>query len=220
MNFTTSEENYIKSIYHLQKDSDIVNTNSLAAEMQTSPASVTDMLKKLQRKKLLQYERYKGFKLNETGKKVALGVVRKHRLWEYFLVEKLGFAWDKVHPIAEELEHISSDELVKRLEQFLGNPSFDPHGDPIPDRNGKVPVIRQLNLSSLPVKQQATVSSVGNQTPQMLEMLRHYHIGIGTPITVIKHFEFDGSLEIKVLKQAACIISEQVAKNVFVHYDE
>jgi len=220
MNFTTSEENYIKSIYHLQKDSDTVNTNSLAAEMQTSAASVTDMLKKLQRKKLLQYERYKGFKLNETGKKVALGVVRKHRLWEYFLVEKLGFAWDKVHPIAEELEHISSDELIKRLEQFLGNPSFDPHGDPIPDRNGKIPVIKQLNLSSLRVKQQATVSSVGNQTPQMLEMLKHYHIGIGTSITVLKRFEFDGSLEIKVLKQPACIISEQVAKNVFVHYDE
>ena len=220
MNFTTSEENYIKSIYHLQKKSDTVNTNSLAAEMQTSAASVTDMLKKLQRKKLVQYERYKGFKLNETGKKVALGVVRKHRLWEYFLVEKLGFAWDKVHPIAEELEHISSDELIKRLEQFLGNPSFDPHGDPIPDRNGKIPVIRQLNLSSLPVKQLAIVSSVGNQTPQMLEMLRHYHIGIGTSITVLKHFEFDGSLEIKVLKQTPCIISEQVAKNVFVHYDE
>jgi DtxR family Mn-dependent transcriptional regulator len=220
MNFTTSEENYIKSIYHLQRDSDTVNTNSLAAEMQTSAASVTDMLKKLQRKKLLQYERYRGFKLNESGKRVALGVVRKHRLWEYFLVEKLGFAWDKVHPIAEELEHISSDELIKRLEQFLGNPSFDPHGDPIPDRNGKIPVIRQLNLSSLPPKQKATVSSVSNQTPQMLEMLRHYHIGIGTSVTVLKHFEFDGSLEIKVLKQAACIISEQVAKNVFVHYDE
>lgn len=220
MNFTTSEENYIKSIYHLQKDTDTVNTNSLAAEMQTSAASVTDMLKKLQAKKLLQYERYKGFKLNETGKKVALGVVRKHRLWEYFLVEKLGFAWDKVHPIAEELEHISSEELIKRLDQFLGNPSFDPHGDPIPDRNGKVPVIRQLNLSSLTVKQPALVSSVSNQTPQMLEMLRHYHIGIGTSISVLKHFEFDGSLEIKVLKQPACIISEQVAKNVFVHYDE
>ncbi len=220
MNFTTSEENYIKSIYHLQRDSDTVNTNSLAAEMQTSAASVTDMLKKLQRKKILQYERYKGFKLNESGKKVALGVVRKHRLWEYFLVEKLGFAWDKVHPIAEELEHISSDELIKRLEQFLGNPSFDPHGDPIPDRNGKIPVIRQLNLSSLPLKQHATVSSVSNQTPQMLEMLRHYHIGIGTSISVLKHFEFDGSLEIKVSKQSACIISEQVAKNVFVHYDQ
>ena len=220
MNFTTSEENYIKSIYHLQKDTDTVNTNSLAAEMQTSAASVTDMLKKLQAKKLLQYERYKGFKLNETGKKVALGVVRKHRLWEYFLVEKLGFAWDKVHPIAEELEHISSEELVRRLDQFLGTPSFDPHGDPIPDRNGKIPVIRQLNLSSLPAKQHAIVSSVSNQTPQMLDMLRHYHIGMGTSITVLKHFEFDGSLEIKVLKQSACIISEQVAKNVFVHYDE
>ena len=220
MNFTTSEENYIKSIYHLQQDSDTVNTNSLAAEMQTSAASVTDMLKKLQRKKLQQYERYKGFKLNEMGKKVALGVVRKHRLWEYFLVEKLGFAWDKVHPIAEELEHISSDELIKRLEHFLGNPSFDPHGDPIPDRNGKIPVLKQLDLSALPLKQQATVSSVSNQTPQMLEMLRHYHIGIGTTISVFRHFEFDGSMEIKVLKQPACIISEQVAKNVFVHYDQ
>jgi DtxR family Mn-dependent transcriptional regulator len=218
-NFTTSEENYIKSIYHLQKNSDTVNTNSLATEMQTSAASVTDMLKKLKGKKLLQYERYRGFRLNETGKKVALGVVRKHRLWEYFLVEKLGFAWDKVHPIAEELEHISSDELIKRLEHFLGNPSFDPHGDPIPDRNGKIPVIKQLSLSALPLKQQVTVSSVGNQTPQMLEMLRHYHIGIGTSVIVLKHFEFDGSLEIKVLKQAACIVSEQVAENVFVHYD-
>ena len=125
-----------------------------------------------------------------------------------------------MHAIAEELEHVSSRELIQRLETFLGNPSFDPHGDPIPDRNGKIPVIRQLNLSSLPFKQQATVSSVSNQTPQMLEMLRHYHIGISTAITVLRHFEFDGSLEIKVLKQPACIISEQVAKNVFVHYDE
>ena|SRR5437868_5496578 len=220
VNFTTSEENYIKSIFHLQQDSDTVNTNSLAAEMQTSAASVTDMLKKLKGKKLLQYERYKGFKLNETGRKVALGVVRKHRLWEYFLVEKLGFDWDKVHPIAEELEHISSDELIKRLEQFLGNPLFDPHGDPIPDKNGKIPVIRQVALSSLPVKEQVIVSSVSNQTPQMLEMLRHYHIGIGTSLIVLKKFEFDGSLEIKVTKQSACIISEQVAKNVFVHYDQ
>ncbi len=220
LNYTTSEENYIKSIYHLQKDSDTVNTNSLAAEMQTSAASVTDMLKKLKNKKLLQYERYRGFKLNETGKKVALGVVRKHRLWEYFLVEKLGFDWDKVHPIAEELEHISSDELIKRLEHFLGSPSFDPHGDPIPDRNGKIPVIKQLCLSVVPLKHSVTVSSVANQTPQMLEMLKHYHIGIGTTIIVTRHFEFDGSLEIKILRQPSCILSEQVAKNVFVHYDQ
>ena len=117
MNLSISEENYIKSIYHLQQVTGRVNTNSLAAEMRTRPASVTDMLKKLKAKKLLQYERYKGFKLTETGKKVALGVVRKHRLWEYFLVDKLGFEWDKVHPIAEELEHVSGDELIKRLER-------------------------------------------------------------------------------------------------------
>ncbi len=218
MNFTTSEENYIKSIYHLQQETGTVNTNSLATEMQTRPASVTDMLKKLKTKKLLQYERYKGFKLNETGKKVALGVVRRHRLWEYFLVDKLGFEWDKVHPIAEELEHVSGDELIKRLERFLGSPSFDPHGDPIPDRNGKVPMIKQLNLAAMPLMHVVTVSSVSNQSQQMLEMLKHYHIGISTKLSVIKRFEFDGSLEIKVVQRAACIISEQVAKNVFVHY--
>ena len=220
MNFTTSEENYIKSIYHLQQETGLVNTNSLATEMQTRPASVTDMLKKLKIKKILQYERYKGFKLNEAGKKAALDVVRKHRLWEFFLVEKLKFDWDKVHPIAEELEHISSDELIQRLDNFLGNPLFDPHGDPIPDKNGKIPVISQQSLSDIPLKKTVTVSSVTNQSAQMLEMLKHYNIVLGTQIMVLKHFEFDGSLEIKILKQSACIISEQIAKNVFVHYDQ
>lgn len=217
MSFTTSEENYIKSIFHLQQETGLVNTNSLAAEMQTRPASVTDMLKKLKGKKLLQYEKYKGFKLNEAGKKAALDVVRKHRLWEFFLVEKLQFDWDKVHPIAEELEHISSEELIQRLDNFLGNPSFDPHGDPIPDKNGRIPVIKQQSLSEIPFKKNVTVSSVGNQTAQMLDMLKHYNIAIGTQMMVLRKFEFDGSLEIKVSKQNACIISEQVAKNVFVH---
>lgn len=218
MNFTISEENYIKGIYHLQQEGGTVNTNSLAAEMHTRAASVTDMLKKLKAKKLLQYERYKGFKLNEAGKKAALDVVRKHRLWEYFLVEKLKFDWDKVHPIAEELEHITSAELVQRLDKFLGNPSFDPHGDPIPDRNGKIPVLNQQSISNLPLKKLATVSSVSNQTPQMLDMLKHYNISLGTQLMVLKKFDFDSSMEIKVIKQSACIISEQVAKNVFVHY--
>lgn len=220
MNFTVSEENYIKSIYHLQQETGMVNTNSLAAEMQTRAASVTDMLKKLSGKKILQYEKYKGFKLTENGKKVALSVVRKHRLWEYFLVEKLGFAWDQVHDIAEELEHISSNELIERLQLFLGNPSFDPHGDPIPDSNGKIPKINQLNLTIVPLNKTAVVSSVSNQSPQMLEMLKHYAIVIGTSIKILKHFEFDGSMEIKVSKQPACIISEPIAKNIFVHYDD
>ncbi len=217
MSFTTSEENYIKQIYHLQQETGLVNTNSLAAEMQTRAASVTDMLKKLKAKKLLQYEKYKGFKLNEAGKKAALDVVRKHRLWEYFLVEHLKFDWDKVHSIAEQLEHVSSEELVQRLDNFLGNPLFDPHGDPIPDKHGKITVIKQQNLTDISFKKNVTVSSVRNQTEQMLDMLKHYNINLGTQLMVLKRFEFDGSLEIKVLKQSACIISEQVAKNVFVH---
>lgn len=219
MNFSVSEENYIKSIYHLQQDAGLVNTNALASEMQTKAASVTDMLKKLSAKKILQYEKYKGFKLTENGRKIALTVVRKHRLWEYFLVEKLGFEWDKVHEIAEELEHISSSELIERLQSFLGNPLFDPHGDPIPDSNGKIPKLNQLNIAALPLNKSAFVSSVSNQSPQMLEMLKHYSIAIGTSIKLLKRFEFDGSLEIKVSKQPACIISEQIAKNIFVHYD-
>ena len=217
MSFTTSEENYIKGIYHLQQETGLVNTNSLAAEMHTRAASVTDMLKKLKNKKLLQYEKYKGFKLNEAGKKAALDVVRKHRLWEYFLVEHLKFEWDKVHPIAEELEHISSEELVQRLDNFLGNPSFDPHGDPIPDKHGKIPVIHQQSLAEIQFKKNVRVSSVSNQTAQMLDMLKHYNIALGTQLKVLKRFEFDGSLEIKVFKQSICIISDQVAKNIFVH---
>jgi len=215
MNFTVSEENYIKSIYHLQQDTGTVNTNALAAEMQTKAASVTDMLKKLSAKKILLYEKYKGFKLTENGRKVALSVVRKHRLWEFFLVEKLGFEWDKVHDIAEELEHISSTELIERLQQFLGNPSFDPHGDPIPDSNGRIPKINQQSLAAIPLNKTVIVSAVTNQSPQMLEMLKHYSIALGTSVKVLKRFEFDGSLEIKVLKHPACIISEQIGKNIF-----
>ncbi len=219
MNYSASEENYIKSIYHLQQQSELVNTNSLAQELNTRPASVTDMLKKLHVKKLLEYEKYKGFRLNATGSKVALSIVRRHRLWEYFLVTKLGFAWDKVHVIAEELEHVSSIELIQRLDEYLNFPKTDPHGDPIPDVHGKVPHISQLSLADVAEKKTAFVSSVSNQSPEMLELLKHYNIKIGTSLKVNKRFNFDGSVEIKVLKQAACVISEQVAKNIFVHHD-
>ena len=220
MNFSISEENYIKGIYHLQTQGGLVNTNALAKELNTKAASVTDMLKKLKAKKILQYERYHGFRLNDNGNKIALIIIRKHRLWEYFLVAKLGFDWDKVHAIAEELEHVSSAELIKRLDNYLGTPKIDPHGDPIPDTNGKLPIIKQINLYALPVNMAGVVSSVSNQSIQMLEMLKHYGIGIGSKIKVNKIFDFDGSLEIKISKQAAaCIISEQVAKNIFVYHD-
>ena len=219
MNFSVSEENYIKGIYHLQQQKDTVTTNSLANELQTRPASVSDMLKKLQIKKLLEYEKYRGFRLNASGNKVALNIVRRHRLWEYFLVTKLGFEWDKVHAIAEELEHVSSPELIQRLDNFLNYPQTDPHGDPIPDMNGKIPVIKQVSIADVPVKKNVVVSSVSNQSAEMLELLDHYHVGIGTPLKVNMRFSFDGSVEIKVLKHAACIISQQVAKNIFVYHD-
>ena len=215
MTYTATEENYIKAIYHLQSVHEKVSTSLLSEEMQTKPASVTDMLKKLELKKTVHYQKYKGFILTELGNKKAINVVRKHRLWEYFLVNKLGFEWDEVHSMAEELEHISNNELTTRLDNYLGNPAFDPHGDPIPDNKGKMKILKQENLANVPLKKLLFVSSVKNQSPEMLELLNHYHIGIGTRIQVSRRFDFDGSIEIKIDKQPVTIVSNQVALNVF-----
>ena len=217
MKLSESEENYIKSIYNLQENTEMVNTNSLATFLDTSAASITDMLKKLQSKKLLEYKRYHGFRLNNAGNKQALKIIRRHRLWEYFLVAKLGMEWEKVHDIAEELEHVSSAELISRLDDFLDNPKIDPHGDPIPDDKGIMPVLHQISLKDLPVKQNAVVSSVSNQSPQMMEMLNHYGIKIGSAIKVLKHFVFDGSLQVRIAKQPECVISGMAAQNIFVY---
>ena len=219
MKFSVSEENYIKNIYHLQQQSELVNTNSLANKLQTKPASVTDMLKKLQIKNLLDYKKYKGFRLSAKGNKAAINIVRRHRLWEYFLVAKLGFEWDKVHAIAEDLEHVSNQELIQKLDSFLNHPQTDPHGDPIPDGDGKMPVIRQLSIADVTEKKKVIVSSVANQSPAMLELLNHYHINIGTELKINHRFSFDESIEIKVGKYAACVISNPVAKNIFVYHE-
>jgi DtxR family Mn-dependent transcriptional regulator len=146
-----------------------------------------------------------------------LKIIRRHRLWEYFLVAKLGMEWEKVHDIAEELEHVSSPDLINKLDNYLGNPKIDPHGDPIPDEKGKIAVLKQKALKDLPMKQNAIVSSVSNQTAEMMEMLNHYGIGIGSQIKVLKAFEFDGSLQIKIAKKPECIISGMAAKNIFVY---
>ncbi|TDH25490.1 metal-dependent transcriptional regulator [Segetibacter sp. 3557_3] len=216
MNFSTSEENYIKAIYHLQRDDGMVNTNELAAELKTKAASVTDMLKKLKSKKLLHYERYKGFKLSIDGKKLALAIVRKHRLWEYFLVHKLEFGWDEVHEIAEQLEHIDSKSLVEKLDAYLQHPKFDPHGDPIPDVNGKMEMTRQINLIDLELNRMAEVCAVGSQSSELLELLRHRNIQIGSRIEVKRKFSFDHSLEIKLKNEAPFTVSQQLAQTLFV----
>lgn len=215
MNLSESEENYIKSIYHLQEAGRGVSATQLAASVQTKAASVTEMLKRLQRKKIINYKPYHNFSLTELGNKIALEIIRKHRLWEFFLVEKLGFEWHEVHTIAEELEHISSKELIHRLDIFLGSPSFDPHGDPIPDRFGKIKAIRQTCLSDIPEKKSATVNAITDQSKTMHELLSHHGIHIGSKIKVNRHFSFDGSVEIKINKQSFTILSRQAAQNIF-----
>ncbi len=216
MNFSISEENYIKSIYHLQHSNSCVTTNELASQLKTKAASVTDMLKKLKTKKLLHYEPYQGFTLSDEGKKVALGIVRKHRLWEYFLVNKLCFGWDEVHTIAEELEHISSPLLIEKLDAYLNHPKFDPHGDPIPDINGKMEATKQINLIDLELNSEAEVSAVGSQSTELLELLRHKNISIGTVLEVIRKFSFDNSIEIRINKNGSFSISHQLAQTLFV----
>ena len=219
MKYSASKENHLKAIFHLQNEQGIVTTNALAAALQTRAASVTDMLKKLKEQKLLIYERYKGFKLNNEGKKAAIQVIRKHRLWEYFLVKKLQFGWDEVHEIAEELEHISSKKLVDRLDAFLDFPDTDPHGDPIPDSQGRFSQCRQISLSELPLNKIVQVSGIARQTTEMLELLQHKHIRLGTRLEVRKKFPFDDSLEVKIRNRPTITISAQVAKSVMVRED-
>lgn len=218
MNYTTSEENYLKAIYHLQTQEGTVTTNVLAEKLHTKAASVTDMMKKLSAKKLLNYKPYYGFSLSPEGKKIALFIIRRHRLWEFFLSEKLKFGWNEVHPIAEELEHVSSRQLIDRLDEYLGFPQFDPHGDPIPDSKGKIRNVSKIPLMELPNHQLAEVCQVTNQSDEMLELLQHRNIGIGTRLEVKKHFDFDHSIEIKI-KNHSFTISEQLAKNIFVSYE-
>jgi DtxR family Mn-dependent transcriptional regulator len=216
LNYSVSEENYLKAIYHLQQKDSRVTTNELAAELRTRPASVTDMMKKLKAKKLLNYEPYQGFRLTTEGKKVALGIIRRHRLWEYFLAEKLKFAWDEVHEVAEQLEHVSSKKLVDKLDEYLGFPRTDPHGDPIPGPDGKIEAARQVPLINLPLHQPAIVCQVAGQSAEMLELLKQKKIGIGTRIEVKKKSGFDQSLEIKIRSLPVFTITEKLAQNIFV----
>jgi DtxR family Mn-dependent transcriptional regulator len=218
LNYSTSEENYIKAIFHLQKDG-TVTTNELSAELKTRPASVTDMMKKLKTKKLVHYKAYRGFRLTAEGSRVALLIIRRHRLWEFFLAEKLKFNWDEVHEVAEDLEHVSSKKLIDKLDEFLDFPRFDPHGDPIPDSNGKIENTRQVCLTDVPINKPTIVGHVSDQSSEMLELLGHKKIRIGTKLEVKKKFSFDQSMEIKVKQQAPTQISWDLAKNIFVKYE-
>lgn len=196
-----------------------VSTNALAFELDTKPASITDMLKKLKAKKLVLYSPYQGCRLSAEGSRLALGIVRRHRLWEYFLAEKLKFNWNEVHEVAEELEHVSNTQLIERLDAFLGFPRFDPHGDPIPDSSGKITMPDLVKLTSLRPCDHARVCGLANQSADMLTLLEQRKITIGTIVTINKKFDFDRSLEIEIPESMPFVISEQTAQNILVHYE-
>ena len=220
MKYSASKENYLKAIFHLQQQSASVSTNALAHALQTKAASVTSMLKKLSTQKLLQYERYKGVSLTAEGRKVAVFIIRKHRLWEYFMVQKLGLGWEEVHDIAEELEHVTSKKLIDSLEAYLDFPKADPHGDPIPDGQGRMPPSKQLSLAAVAINTTCTISHIGNQSAEMMELMQHKSITIGTTLEVKKKFSFDNSVEVKLHQHPPFTISEQLAQNLFVqHFD-
>ncbi|MEN9907644.1 MAG: hypothetical protein RLZZ540_785 [Bacteroidota bacterium] len=213
---TFSEENYLKSIYHLTVvSSSGVSTNAIAEVMETKASSVTDMLKKLAEKDLVNYKKYQGVTLTDQGKLEAKMIVRKHRLWEVFLVEKLAFSWDEVHDIAEQLEHIKSEKLINKLDDFLGNPTEDPHGDPIPNAQGQLPKIDKQLLSDLSEGQKGICVGVKDTSSEFLKYLDKQGIALGSAIEIIGKESFDLSLRIKV-DNALLNVSSKIASNLFV----
>ena len=213
---TISEENYLKVIYHLSLVSPKgVNTNAIAGMLDTKASSVTDMLKKLSEKDLVAYQKYQGVTLTENGFRSAKMIVRKHRLWEVFLVEKLGFAWDEVHDIAEQLEHIKSEKLINKLDTFLGNPTEDPHGDPIPDAEGNIIKVEKQLLSEIGTAKKTICVGVKDTSAEFLQYLDKQKIALGSTIEILSKEDFDASLLLKVNNQEL-VVSSKIAANLYV----
>ncbi|GIM52886.1 metal-dependent transcriptional regulator [Capnocytophaga cynodegmi] len=212
---TLSEENYLKTIFHLFNEAEEeVNTNAIAEAMNTKASSVTDMLKKLSDKKLINYVKYQGVTLTSLGKKKAISIVRKHRLWEVFLVEKLNFSWDEVHEIAEELEHIESEKLIERLDAFLGFPETDPHGDPIPNREGVFEKTIKILLSEFEENETGTCVAVKNTSKEFLLYLNKVSIALGDEITILSKEKFDNSMVVLVNNKEVTL-SSMVCRNIY-----
>jgi len=212
---TLSEENYLKAIYHLEKQSnDAVSTNAIAEQIETKASSVTDMVKKLAEKELANYIKYQGVSLTETGRLTARSVIRKHRLWETFLVHKLNFSWDEVHEIAEQLEHIKSEKLINKLDDFLENPTHDPHGDPIPDKNGNYTTIKSKNILEFKIGSQGILISVKDSSDVFLKYLNKNKLALGDTIKVIDFEPFDESFTIET-NAKTMTISKDVAENLY-----
>ncbi len=212
-----TEENYLKAIYRLSQNSDAkITPTSIAEKVNVNAASVVDMIKKLTEKKLISYDKIKGAKLTEKGNKLALDIVRNHRLWEVFLLEKLGYSWDIVHDIAEQLEHIKHEELADRLDKFLGYPEYDPHGDPIPKSNGEMPTTVNTLLTEIETGRTCRVSAVKDTSPVFLQYLLQMSVSIGTKIKVLDKIPYDGSLLIQIGKDFKTTVSKKFADGLLV----
>ncbi|WP_194851429.1 metal-dependent transcriptional regulator [Nonlabens antarcticus] len=211
---TVSEENYIKTIHHLQKGEVLVSTNEIADKMNTKASSVTEMLKRLAGKNLADYIPYKGTKLTQTGVDCANKIIRKHRLWEVFLVEKLNFTWDEVHEIAEQLEHVQSTKLIDELDKHLGFPRIDPHGDPIPDKAGNYQEVTQIQLSKLKKGDRGKITGVIDTSKEFLKYLDKHNVGLGSAVEIMDREEFDQSFIIKT-ELKALHISQHIANNLY-----
>jgi DtxR family transcriptional regulator, Mn-dependent transcriptional regulator len=212
-----AEENYLKAIYHLSEDGNKdVSTNSIAEALSTKPASVTDMIGKLSKKGVIDYKKYQGVKISESGRLAALQVLRKHRLWEVFLVEKLKFSWDEVHEVAEQLEHIKSPLLIKRLDEYLGYPKYDPHGDPIPDEKGIFQSKPHLPLTEVPINKSGIIVAVKDSSAIFLQYLDKIGAYLGARIKILDVVEYDGSVEINLDGKKNIFISKEAAQNILI----
>lgn len=212
---TSTTEDYLKAIFKLSGPSKKgVSTNSIAEEISTKASSVSDMVKKLSEKGLVNYVKYQGSTLTKDGEKIALRVIRKHRLWEVFLVEKLKFGWDEIHEIAEQLEHIKSSKLIDKLDAHLGFPKRDPHGDPIPDKNGIFPTLKKLKLNELKIGEKAILIGVSEDSKDFLSYLDKIGLQLGSKIEIIDYFNFDKSLKVKINDKIDFTFSELAAKNL------
>lgn len=213
---TYSEENYLKTIFHLSLGQNKgISTNAIAARIETKASSVTDMIKKLNDKNLIQYQKYQGVTLTNEGLHAAKMIVRKHRLWEVFLVEKLGFSWDEVHDVAEELEHIKSEKLINKLDSYLGFPTEDPHGDPIPNEKGEIKVIEKQLLSDIKLNTKTICVGVKDSSSEFLQYLDKQKISLGSEIEVLEIEPFDQSYMVKI-NQQTITITKKIASNLFV----
>lgn len=214
MKNSATEQNYLKAIFHLSSGIEMVTTSAIAGHMHTTSATVTDMLKRLAEKNLIDYERYRGVKMTRKGEKVALNIIRKHRLWEVFLTQILKFSWDEVHDMAEELEHVSSDELINRLENYLGNPVTDPHGDPIPDASGHLQKESLISLSDGVEGNRYSIAGVKDHRKDFLQFCTANKLIPGSRIRIMQHRSFDNSMEIQVGGREKIFISHESATNL------